>query len=230
VHLKERSAVVTGVLLALLLTGGPTAQAQLPEPGPERYAVSIGVSAVFPTGALADQDPLGNAYYATSGTALRQRFSVALWKRIGLFADVSFPTFGVDVQSIQRDFGSDPPVVDGKNDITSWSGGVRWRGGGSWLRGLYVEASLGWYRQQLELEQEGSDPQQDTYQWMLGGETAAGLVLPLGSAFALDVAATFTQYREQVQRSDVTGRWTEEWTNRWWGLRILAVLTFGGDG
>jgi len=227
---KERSALFTGMLLAALLGGVTAVQAQLPDPKPDPFAVSVGVSAVFPMGALADQDPLGNTYYATSGAALRQRFSYAPFSSLGLFAEVAFPVFGVDVQAVQRDFASDPPVVDGRNDIAAWSGGIRWRGAGSWLRGIYAEVSMGWYRQQLELEQEGNDPQQETYQWMLGGEAAAGLILPLGSAFALDVAATFAQYPEQAHRSDASGSWIEKWTNQWWGLRFLAVLTFGGGG
>lgn len=211
-------------LLTVLATA--PAGAQLLPPEPDRFAVSIGVSAVFPTGALADQNPLEESYYATAGTAFKQRFSYAPWHALGFFLEASFPAFGVDVEAVQRDFGVDPPVVDGGNDISSWSAGVRWRRRGEWLRGPYVEALVGLYRQRLELKQRGNDPQQETYDWRPGAAVAVGWAVPLGTAFALDVATTFSQYREEKQGNGFVNRWT----NRWWGLRFLAVLTFGGGG
>ena len=228
---RGRTALIMASALAIQSLGAAPTSAQLPEPGPDRFAISVGAAAIFPTGALSDQDPLADAYYATSGSAIVQRFSFAPWRRIGLFAEASFPAFGVDVDAVQRDFGADPPVVDGRNDISSWSAGVRWRRGESWLQGLYAEASIGVFRQQLELEQEGNDPQQDTYEWRRGGTVAIGIVMPLGTALALDAAAMFTQYRE-VNRgtTDQGAPFVNRWTNRWWGIRFLAVLTFGGGG
>ena len=109
---------------------------------------------------------------------------------------------------------------------------MRWRGRADWLRGPYAEAGFGWWRQEVELEQEGSDPATDTFEWAPGVKVGAGWVLPLGSALALDAGVTWGSYEElRKGRYEDTGEpYTNRWTNRWVGIRFMAVLTFGGEG
>jgi len=94
---------------------------------------------------------------------MTQRFAFAPLARIGLFLQATFPVFGVDVDAAQTDYGVNPPVVDGKNEIVAWVFGLRWRGGKSWQRGPYAEVMTGRYRARTELKQEGLDRVEETY-------------------------------------------------------------------
>ncbi len=222
------------VLMFLLLLFVPIriSRAQIPPPEPASMAVSIGVTWAFPLADLALQSPgnvtfddPGDGRYATGGTAMTQRIAFAPFDPVGFFFQASFPTFGVDAAAVQADFGVTPPVVGGKNEIVAWSLGIRWRGGRSWQRGPYAEVMVGRYRTRTELIQEEENPEGgtitlksgETFTWEPGWGIAGGWLLPAGPAFALDIGITLHEFREDY------------FINRWFGLRAMAVLTFGGD-
>jgi hypothetical protein len=187
-------------------------------------AVSIGVTWLLPLadlalespGNLALEDP-GDGRYATGGTAMTQRIAYAPAGHVGLFLQAAFPSFGVDIDAVQADYGVSPPLVDGRNEIVSWEFGLRWRGGRSWQKGPYAEVMVGRYRARTELKREGLDPEDETYTWETGWGTAAGWLLRIGPALAVDLGVILHEFREDY------------FINRWIGLRTLAVLTFGGD-
>jgi hypothetical protein len=195
-----------------------------------RVAISVGGAAVFPMADLARQDqdkhPDTDVWYATAGSGLVQRLSYAVFPALGVFAEASFPGFGMDVAAVQADFNSNPPLVEGKSDISAWSAGLRWRAGRSWLNGLYAEASLGTYRQRVETRLQGAQPDSAIFEWKTGWGVAAGWVVPLGTALALDLGVTLHEFHEE----NVVDGFVNRWVNRWLGLRVLAVLTFGGGG
>lgn len=212
------------MFLLLLFVPIRMSRAQIPPPEPAPMAVSIGVTWAFPLADLALQSPgnitledPGDGRYATGGTAMTQRIAFAPFDPVGLFFQASFPTFGVDAAAVQADFGVTPPVVEGKNEIVAWSLGIRWRGGRSWQRGPYAEVMAGRYRTRTELKQEGLDPAGQTFTWEPGWGVAGGWLLPAGPAFALDIGITLHEFREDY------------FINRWFGLKAMAVLTFGGD-
>jgi len=225
------AAIITGAL------AGPV-RAQLPPPPPDPMAISVGVAWVIPMGNLAGQDPLENTYYATSGAALTQRFSCSPLLRWGVFIQASFPAFGTDVAALDRDFVA--VVVDGRNDITAWNLGIRWRGGKSWRVGPYAEAAIGTYRHRVETVKLVEDvqgeqelvrdslvfPGDDTGKsgWATGWTGALGWVFPLTPAFALDAGLELHGFEAEFRYDP----YVERWTNRWIGLRLLAVMTFGG--
>jgi len=225
--LRDRGLVhVLSASLYLFLFMVPirTSRAQIPPPEPASMAVSIGVTWAIPLADLALQSPgnilledPGAGRYATRGTAMTQRIAFALFDPVGVFFQASFPTYGVDAEAIQRDWNVTPKVVDGRIEIVAWSLGIRWRGGGSWQNGPYAEAMAGRYRVRAELEQEGQDPVGEEPTWESGWGLAGGWLLPVGPAFALDLGLAWHGFR------------VDHFTNRWFGLRILAVMTFGGD-
>ena len=213
------------VCAAGLLLGNPEAMAQS-ESGGGTFAISVGGAAVFPMADLARQDPNADTWYATAGSGLVQRLSYRVFPALGVFAEASFPGFGMDAAAAQEDFNSNPPLVEGKNDISAWSAGLRWRAGRSWLRGLYAEASLGTYRQRVETRQQDAEADGLIFEWKTGWGVAAGWVVPIGTALALDLGVTLQQFQEE----NVVNSYVNRWVNRWLGLRVLAVLTFGGGG
>lgn len=223
-ELQLRKAGALFVLMAVMMTFSVgESDAQILPAEPARMAASVGVAWIVPGGNLALKDPgdfalddPGDGRYATPGTALIQRFSMAPWKHLGFFFQASFPAFGMDGAAAQEDFGSDPPITGGSNDITAWNVGVRWRGGGSWSRGFYLETMVGWHRAQFEIEYENGQTDGATFDWEIGWAAAVGWVFPLGPAFAVDTALALHEFKEDY------------FMNRWFGLRILAVLTFGG--
>jgi hypothetical protein len=187
-------------------------------------AVSIGITWTVPLADLALKSPgnpllddPGDGRYATGGTAMTQRIAYAPFEPVGLFLQASFPTFGVDVEAVQADYGVSPRVVNGKNEIVSWAVGLRWRGARSWQKGPYAEAMIGYYRARTELKQEGLDPEDEAFTWETGWGAAAGWLLRASPALAVDIGVILHEFREDY------------FINRWIGLRTLAVLTFGGD-
>ena len=205
------AAIITGAL------AGPV-RAQLPPPPPDPMAISVGAAWVIPMGNLSLQD-WDDGRYATSGTAFTQRFSYAPLEALGFFIQASFPAFGVDAAAVRRDyellFGTATAVTGGSNEITAWNLGLRWRQGRSWKKGFYAEGLVGWHRDRLELEIEGSSAD-TTFSWEPGWGVTAGWVFPLGPSFAVDMGLILHEFRE------------EYFINRWIGLRLLAVMTFGG--
>jgi hypothetical protein len=205
---------------------------QLPPPGPDPYAVSFGFSAAFPSGALAEQDPDRDTWYAQTGTVMTQRVAVSLFGRLGVYLEGVFPSFGMDAAAVQQDFGSDPPVTEGRVRLHGWGLGIRWRGGAGWLRGPYLEAGGGWWRQEVELRQQGLDPVSESFEWSTGLRAAFGWALPVGRALALDAGLTLSSVTARQEGvGETTGApFTNRWTDTWIGLRFMAVLTFGGEG
>lgn len=210
--------VIALALLVNCFTQGVTL-AQIPPSAPDPMSISVGVTFVLPLGNLGTND-WDDGRYATAGTALTQRLSYAPLESFGFFIQAAFPAFGVDATAVGSDykaiFGSTTDVTGGSNEIVSWSAGVRWRGGRSWNRGLYVEGMLGSYRDRLSLEIAG-DTADTTFSWETGWGVSAGWIIPVGPAFAVDIGIIMHEFRE------------EYFINRWTGLRLLAVMTFGGE-
>lgn len=221
---------MTALLLSLLSPVGSAAQVLRPEPDP--FAVSIGVEAVFPAGALAGQDPNADTWYATSGTALIQRVAWAPTASFAFVLEAAFPRFGMDADALQRDFGSAPPVISGKHDISSVSVGVRWRGSGDWLSGPFAEASAGRFRQRTETTQEGDEAQSVAFEWEFGLTGTLGWTTRVGPAFAVEVSAAYHRFREENRgTTQSTGEpFVNRWVDQLTGVRLLAIVTFGGDG
>ncbi len=211
----RKTAAVLVLTCAIDAVAAGVCHAQLPPPKADPMAISVGVAWVIPLENLALQH-WSDGRYATSGTALTQRFSYAPWEVLGFFLQASFPAFGLDGNAAQRDFMEDPPITGGSNDVTAWNLGARLRLGRSWKKGLYVEAAVGWHRDRLELELVESSVD-TTFSWEPGWAVAAGWVFPLGPALAVDAGVAVHEFRE------------EYFVNRWVGLRLLAVMTFGGD-
>lgn len=228
------ASIINGTL------AGPV-RAQLPPSPPDPMAISVGVARVIPQGNLAGQDPLESTWYATSGAALTQRLSYSPMLQWGVFMQASFPAFEVDVAALDRDFVTS--VVGGSNDITAWNLGIRWRGGKSWSVGPYAEVAIGMYRHRVETVklvedvQVGGEPElvrdslvfpgDDTGNsgWAAGWTGALGWVFPLTPAFALDAGLELHRFEVEFRHDPYVDRWT----NRWIGLRLLAVMTFGGE-
>jgi hypothetical protein len=212
-------AVFIPFLLAILMTAavpGGRAAAQMIERGPAPFAVGVGNAWIIPGGNLPLDDP-ADGRYATAGTAFTQRLMWAPRPAWGVFAQVSFPSFGVDAAAVQTDYDRDPPVIDGANTVTSWLLGLRWRAGRSWRTGPYVETALGWNRATLEVRQEGLPAESLAFNWEIGWMACAGWVLPVGPTFSLDGAIAHNEFKEDY------------FTTRWTALRIMAVFTFGGS-
>ncbi len=208
------------IALAAIINGAVmgTAGAQIPAAPPDPMAVSVGVAIVMPLGNLGMND-WDDGRYATAGIALTQRFSYSPLESFGFFIQAAFPAFGVDAAAVGSDyeavFGSATDITGGSNEVVSWSAGTRWRGGRSWSKGLYVEGMLGWYRDRLSLEI-ADDTADTTFSWEAGWGLSAGWIFPVGPAFALDIGIIMHEFREDY------------FINRWTGLRLLAVMTFGG--
>ncbi len=239
----RKTAAVLVLTCAIDAAAAGVCHAQLPPPKADPMAISVGVALVVPIGNLAEQNPDENTVFATSGTALTQRFSYSPLRHWGVFVQASFPAFGIDVAAADR-FSADE-VVEGGNDIAAWNLGIRWRSGKSWQRGLYAEMALGGYRHRLEavkwVERElpESEPEKVLVReslvypgddkgnsgWAMGWSGAVGWVIPLTPAFAIDVGLAFHEFEAEFRHDPYVDRWT----NRWIGLRLLAVMTFGGD-
>ncbi len=217
-RIPGRSVVVTA-LVAVLCLVGIGLRAQIPEPGPARFAVAIGNAWVYPQGdlALKESTVTTDGRYATPGTAFVQRLMWAPFGRWGMFLQASFPSFGVDAEAVQRDFNRSPPVVGGANTITAWTLGVRWRQGRSWRRGPYAEAALERNRATLEVRQEGEEADSMAFAWETGWMVGAGWVVGLGPTLALDGGLAVHEFREDA------------FITRWTALRFMAVFTFGGN-
>jgi hypothetical protein len=161
-----------------------------------------------------------NGRYATAGTAMTQRFSFAPLESWGVFFQASFPAFGVDTDAVARfweeNTGTPLAVTDGGNNVTAWNLGMRWRQGRSWMKGLYAEAMVGTYRDQLEMEVEGT-VSDTTFTWEMGWGVSAGYIIRIAPAFAVDTGVTLHEFKEDT------------FINRWVGFRFLAVLAFGGN-
>jgi len=227
VPLLKRAGIVAVTVIFCL---PPQVWGQLPPPAPDRFAVSVGFSSVWPIGALADQDPTGDTWYAQSGSELTQRLAMVLTGRLGVFLEGTFPTFGMDAAAIQSDFGADPPVTEGRVAVSGWGAGLRWRGAADWLHGPYLEAGVGWWRQQVELRQQDIDPVTQTFDWARGLRGAVGWTVPLGRALALDAGITYSSFSVENEGETAGEAFTNRWTDSWIGIRFLAVLTFGGEG
>ncbi len=212
----NRGGRLLPLFLLTLLVPLEASRAQIAPPKPARIAVSIGITWALPQANLALQNP-DDGSYATAGTVLTQRIAYAPIGRIGLFLQAAFPVFGLDVEAAQSDWLLSPPLVKGKNEIVAWIFGVRWRGGRSWQQGPYMELMTGRYRVRTETKRQGLDPEDMTYSREPGWGAAGGWLLRVGSASALDIGITLHEFREDY------------FINRWIGLRILAVLTFGGE-
>ena len=61
--------------------------------------------------------------------------------------------------------------------------------------------------------------------WATGWTGALGWVFPLTPAFALDAGLELHRFEVEYRHDPYVDRWT----NRWIGLRLLAVMTFGGE-
>lgn len=211
------TVAITLALLADCFAPGVT-RAQIAQSAPDPMSISVGAAFVLPMGNLGTND-WDNGRYATAGAAFTQRFSYTPLKSFGFFVQAAFPAFGVDATAVGNDyeaiFGSATDVTGGSNEIVSWNAGVRWRGGQSWNKGLYVEGMLGSYRDKLTLEITG-DTADTTFSWEAGWGVSAGWVFPVGPAFAVDIGIIMHEFQE------------EYFINRWTGLRLLAVMTFGG--
>ncbi len=207
------------LLFFLLLLFGHVpldARAQMPVRGPAPFAATVGNAWILPGGNLALKDA-DDGRYATAGTAFVQRLMWAPGRIWGLILQAAFPTFGVDAEAVQADYGSSPPIVDGANTISSWSLGLRLRGGRSWRRGPYAEAALERNRASLEVRQEGESADSITFDWETGWMVGAGWVLPVGPTFSIDGALALHRYTEDY------------FITRWTAFRIMAVFTFGGS-
>ncbi|MFC1628289.1 hypothetical protein ACFL3H_04150 [Gemmatimonadota bacterium] len=220
----EKRILSATIYLFLFLVPGQSSRAQIPPPDPAPMAVSIGVTWAIPLADLALQSPgnilledPGDGRYATGGTAMTQRIAFAISDPIGVFFQATFTSFGVDTAAVQADYSVSPPVVGGKNEMVTWSIGVRWRGGQSWQKGPYAEAMIGRYRARTELKQKDLDPVGETFTWELGWGVAGGWIVSVGPSLALDIGVVLHEFREDY------------FINRWFGLRTMAVMTFGGD-
>ena len=214
--LNESSALVVA---AVAVAAAPCSSRAQPAPAaPDPMAVSAGVAWVVPMANLSLHD-WNDGRYATAGTAFTQRISYAPLEVLGFFLQASFPAFGIDAGAVERDyellFGTPAGITGGGNEITAWNLGVRWRQGRSWKKGLYLEGLAGWYRDRLELEMTDSSAD-TTFSWEAGWGISAGCAFPVGPSFAVDVGLVMHEFRE------------EYFINRWAGLRLLAVMTFGG--
>jgi len=208
-----REAVAAVFLVAI--ASGPV-RAQLPEPGPDPFAISVGGVAGIPAGNLALEDPV-DGLYATPGPGLTQRFAWSPLRSWGVFFQASFPAFGADLEALERDFPLD--LEEGRNRLQQWDMGIRWRGGRSWLEGPYLEIMGGIHRARTEFDVAGEDTlRSQTGDWSPGFGLAAGWAVPVGPAFALESSVVMHSFED------------EDFLYRWFGIRILAVMTFGGRG
>ncbi|MFO7768097.1 MAG: hypothetical protein R6W82_03950 [bacterium] len=209
---------VPEALLAACLIAGSAGEAggQLPEAGPDPFAISVGGVAAMPGGNLAQDDPF-DGLYATPGPGLVQRFSWSPLPRWGVFFQASFPSFGADLEALERDFPLE--LEEGRNRVDQWDIGIRMRGGRSWQEGPFLEVMGGPYRARTEFEVAGEDTlRSQTGDWSAGVGLAAGWAVPIGPAFALESSVMIHQFED------------EDFVYRWFGIRILAVVTFGGRG
>ena len=212
--MKRISALLVAVWMMAAVPG--RARAQLPEPEPDPFAISVGGVAALPGGNLALDDPL-DGLYATPGPGLVQRFAWSPLRHWGVFFQASFPAFGADLEALERDFPLD--LEEGRNRMQQWDVGIRWRGGRSWQDGPFLELMAGTYRARTEFEVAGEDTvRAQTGDWSTGLGGAAGWTVPVGPAFALEASVMMHQFVD------------EDFVYRWFGLRILAVVTFGGRG
>jgi hypothetical protein len=213
----NRGYGVVGALLVAGLAIPGTARAQLPASRPDPFHLSVGGAWAVPEAHLARQDP-DDGRYGRPGRGLVERFGWYPGRHWGLFLQGYFPVMGVDAAAVQRDFEADPAVRGGRNEVTGWLMGLRLRRFPEPLRGPYLEGSIGWYRHRLELDRQDGSRSTQANPWQIGAGGAAGWMVPVGGRFGFDLAVEMHEFREDY------------FVNRWWGVRMLAVLTFGGEG